>query len=97
MGKIRRIVLDVLKPHEPTILDMASKISDIEGVDGADIAVYSIEKRVESIKITIEGSDIRYPLVKKIIEDCGANVQSMDKVSCGSKVVEEVETPQDVN
>ena len=28
MGKIRRLVLDTLKPHEPTIIDMASRLSD---------------------------------------------------------------------
>ena len=49
MGRIRRIVLDVLKPHEPTIEELASKLSDIAGTEGVDIVVYSIEKDVESI------------------------------------------------
>ncbi|MCX6710268.1 MAG: DUF211 domain-containing protein [Candidatus Woesearchaeota archaeon] len=97
MGVIRRIVLDVLKPHEPTIEELASRLSDIEGTDGVDIVVYGIEKQVESIKITMEGSKINLAKARAIIEDFGANVHSIDKVTCGSKIVEEAETPQDVD
>jgi len=97
MGRIRRIVLDVVKPHEPTIDVLASRLSDIEGTDGVDIVVYSIEKDVESIKITIEGSDINLRRTEEIINDFGAHVHSIDKVTCGAKVVEEAETPQDID
>jgi hypothetical protein len=97
LGRIRRIVLDVLKPHEPTIEELASKLSDIAGTEGVDIVVYSIEKDVESIKITIEGSDINLPKIRHLIEDFGANIHSIDKVTCGARIVEEAETPQDVD
>ncbi|MEM0231116.1 MAG: DUF211 domain-containing protein [Candidatus Woesearchaeota archaeon] len=97
MGRIRRIVLDVVKPHEPRIDVLASKLSDIEGTDGVDIVVYGIEKDVESIKITIEGSNINLEKTERIIEDFGAHVHSIDKVTCGARVVEEAETPQDVD
>jgi hypothetical protein len=97
LGRIRRIVLDVLKPHEPTIEELASRLSDVEGTDGVDIVVYGIEKTVESIKITIEGSNINLSKARDIIDDFGANVHSIDKVSSGAKVVEEAETPQDID
>jgi len=97
LGRIRRIVLDVLKPHEPTSEELASKLSDIEGTEGVDIVVYSIEKDVESIKITIEGSDINLSRTRQVIEDFGANIHSIDKVTCGARIIEEAETPQDVN
>ena len=37
MANIRRIVLDVLKPHSPNILEIAKQLADLVGVDGVDI------------------------------------------------------------
>ena len=48
-----------------------------------------------SIKITIEGSSIDYGKVKKEISECGAVIHSIDGVSAGAKIIEEVNTPQD--
>ena len=95
MGKIRVLVLDVLKPHEPSILNIAQAMSDLEGIDGVDIDVYEIDSKVENVKITIQGKDINFQQVKKTIEDFGAIIHSIDKVSCGSVIVEEVHTQQD--
>jgi hypothetical protein len=38
MGKIRRLVLDVLKPHEPTIIELASQLSELAGVEAVNIS-----------------------------------------------------------
>ena len=97
MGKIRLIVLDILKPHHPSILELSSAISDIEGIDGVDISVYEIDSKVETVKATIVGSNIDYEKIRKVIEDLGATVHSIDKVGAGEKLVEEVETHQDNN
>ena len=53
MGNVRLLVLDVLKPHEPSILKLAGSISDLKGVDGCDISVYEIDSKVENVKVTI--------------------------------------------
>ncbi|MCM2325921.1 MAG: DUF211 domain-containing protein [Candidatus Woesearchaeota archaeon] len=95
MGKIRILVLDVLKPHEPSILNIAQSLSDLEGIEGADIDVYEIDSKVENVKITLQGKDIPFGIVKKNIEDFGAIIHSIDKVSCGSVIVDEVHTQQD--
>jgi hypothetical protein len=95
MGKIRLLVLDVLKPHEPSILKIATLLSDLKGVDGCDITVYEIDSKVENVKVTIQGKDIEFDEVKKVIEDHGASIHSIDKVSSGSVIVEEAQTHQD--
>ena len=33
MGRIRRLVLDTLKPHDPTIIELAQSLSELEGVE----------------------------------------------------------------
>ena len=95
MSKIRLLVLDVLKPHEPSILKIASTLGDIKGIEGVDITVYEIDSKVENVKITLQGKDIHYDTVRAIIEDNGASVHSIDKVSSGSVIIKEASTHQD--
>ena len=57
VSKVRRLVLDVLKPHQPTMLTLADKLGDIDGIEGVDIALFEIDNKVENIKITLEGDD----------------------------------------
>lgn len=95
MGKIRLMVLDVLKPHSPSIIDLASQLSDLKGTDGVDINVIEIEKDVENVKITIGGDSIDFNEVKKVIEGNSCSIHGVDKVTCGSKIVEEAPTHQD--
>ena len=95
MSHVRRLVLDVLKPHMPTILVLADKLGDLEGVIGVDITLMEIDNKVENIKITLEGNDVDYQEVAEVIQDSGGSVHSIDKVSTGKHLIDEVETPQD--
>jgi hypothetical protein len=95
MGKIRRLVLDVLKPHEPTIIELASQLSELEGVEAVNISIYEIDLRVENAKITIEGDNINYEIVDHVIQENGGTVHSIDEVVAGKMIIEDAETPQD--
>lgn len=80
MTKIKKLVLDVLKPHEPSIILLAGKINEIKGVDFVDIIIASVDRRVETAKITIEGTNLNYDKILKEIQDNGATVKSIDQV-----------------
>lgn len=95
MSNIRLLVLDVLKPHEPNILKLASSLSDLKDVEGVDISVYEIDSKVENVKVTIQGQKLNYEKIKKIIEESGAAVHSIDKVTSGSVLIKEPTTHQD--
>ncbi|UZE92658.1 MAG: DUF211 domain-containing protein [Methanosarcinales archaeon] len=95
MTKIQRLVLDVLKPHRPTITDMAKQLSVLKNVTGVNLTLYEVDQETENIKITIEGNDLDYEKIEGTIEELGAVIHSVDEVAAGSKLVEEVETPQD--
>ena len=86
-GKIRRLVLDVMKPHEPSIISLAQQLGNAKGISGVDITVVGVDRRVESARITLEGDNINYEKIKKIVEDNGGTIKSMDKVSAGIKMV----------
>ncbi|MDG6220491.1 MAG: DUF211 domain-containing protein [Candidatus Thermoplasmatota archaeon] len=95
MSQIKLLILDVMKPHEPSIIVLSQRISAIEGVYGVNCMLDEVDQETMSIKVTIEGSDIDYQKVQEAIESCGAVIHSIDGVSAGRRRVEEVETPQD--
>ncbi len=93
--EIKRLVLDVLKPHHPTIIEMSRRISVLKGVSGVNLTLEEVDRETESVKITIEGNSIDFESIEETISDCGAVIHSVDSVSAGKQLVEEVETPQD--
>ena len=95
MSDVRRIVLDVLKPHHPSIVELARRLSVLEGVSGVNCTLEEVDQETESIKITVEGNAIDFELLEQAISESGAVIHSVDSVSAGKKLVEEVETPQD--
>jgi len=95
IGKIRRVVLDTLKPMEPTIIEMAKVLSVVDGVSAVNISIAEIDLKVENAKITIEGEDINYEEVEKIIQDMGGSIHSIDEVVAGKEIIDDAETLQD--
>ncbi|MEE9164596.1 MAG: DUF211 domain-containing protein [Thermoplasmata archaeon] len=96
MSEIKRLVLDVLKPHQPSLIELSRSLATLDGVLGVNCVLDEVDQETESVKITIEGTNIDYPLVEKVIRESGAVVHSVDSVSSGRKIVEEVKTPQDL-
>lgn len=96
MTQIKRLVLDVLKPHRPTIVELSRRLSALDGVLGVNCTLDEVDQETESVKITIEGNDIDYEMVESAIRETGAVIHSIDSVSTGKKLVEEVKTPQDL-
>ena len=94
MGNLRRLVLDVLKPLDPTIVSLVQLLAELDGVDGVNIAIYEIDRRVENAKITIEGHDLPYDQVWEVIEENGGTVHSIDEVAAGIVLIDDVVTPQ---
>jgi len=46
-----RIVLDILKPHEPTLPHFAKFLSEVSGVEGVNVTLMEIDKETENIKV----------------------------------------------
>jgi hypothetical protein len=92
---IRRLVLDVLKPHVPTILDLATALAKVNGVTGVNLSLYEVDQQTETVKATIQGENIDYDCVEEVIRDMGAAVHSIDEVVVGREIVKEYETLQE--
>lgn len=95
MAGLRRLVLDVLKPHEPSNIVLARRLSEIENIDGVNLSLYEIDQNTENVKITIVGNDMDFEIIRRAIEDLGAVIHSIDEIVAGKRIVETVETEQD--
>ena len=78
--------MDVLKPHEPPIHDLASKLASLHGVDRASVSLAEIDQSTESVKVSLEGTEISIDIVRKSLEELGAVIHSIDEVSVAKKV-----------
>ncbi|HIQ56099.1 MAG TPA: hypothetical protein EYH59_05420 [Pyrodictium sp.] len=86
---LRRLVLDVLKPlREPSIVEVALELSKIPGVEGVNITVNEVDVETLSLTIVVEGTDIDFEGVKRVLESVGAAIHSIDQVVAGKKMVE---------
>ncbi|MBC7236738.1 MAG: DUF211 domain-containing protein [Chloroflexi bacterium] len=95
VARIRRIVLDVLKPHDPTIIELSQRLADLPGVDGVNIMIYEVDRKVENAKITIEGNDLQYDIIQQTVEDSGGTIHSIDEAVAGQVLIDDSPTPQD--
>jgi hypothetical protein len=83
--KIKILVLDVLKPHKPNIVEFGEALSEANGIDSADVSVYAVDERTESVKVVLEGKSLDFEAIKKTVEDFGAVIHSVDKVCLGKR------------
>ncbi len=95
MAGLKRLVLDVLKPHEPDNVYFALRLSEVKNVDGVNVSLAEIDQNTETLKITVVGNSMDFNAIKQAIEDLGAVIHSVDEIVAGKVLVESVKTEQD--
>lgn len=95
MAPVRRLVVDVLKPHDPSLVEFTEHVSDVDGVSGVTASLIELDKEVQNVQITLAGENLDIDAAEEAIEGFGGTVHSVDQVSCGEFVVEDSPTLQD--
>ncbi|WIV68514.1 DUF211 domain-containing protein [Natrialbaceae archaeon AArc-T1-2] len=89
MVRIRRLVLDVLKPHDPGTVAFTEGIGELEGIEGVTATLVEIDENVRTLRVTLEGEALDVDAIEDRITDLGGSVHSVDEVSCGERIVED--------
>lgn len=80
MVRVKRLVLDILKPHHPNGLEFAKAIAS----QGSDYRVYfrveEVDEKTETVTVVVEGDDIQFEAVSRVIESIGGSLHSVDEV-----------------
>lgn len=77
---IVRLVLDVLKPHNPNVIDFARSIAQVGGIKKVDASVIEVDVATETIKLIIDGSELDVSKVEEVIKKLGGAIHSIDAV-----------------
>ena len=92
---VRRIVLDVDKSlNRPTLMELASAIEKVQGVEALNISVNEIDMETMGTVIAIEGTKINVDQLITAIEDTGSVVHSIDEIATGTRILGSVQTRQ---
>lgn len=76
-----KIVLDILKPHKPSILELGAMLGKLKGIESVSIILEEVDVETETIRATVEGSDVHYDKIVEAVQRNGGVVHSIDEVA----------------
>ena len=85
MVLVKRLILDVLKPHQPNALEFSRAIARAGGDYRVCITVLEVDENTETLQVVIEGDAIDFEAVQAGISDLGASLHSIDEVEVQSE------------
>ena len=80
MAIVTRIVLDVLKPHQPNALEFACQLADLDASYQVNLLVQEIDDKTQSIVLSITGERLDFDAITQHIKSMGGSVHSIDEV-----------------
>jgi len=81
---VKKIVLDVLKPHQPNALEFSQAIAAV-GVDyRVRLTVLEVDENTESLQIEVTGDAVDFEAIQSIITSMGGSLHSIDEVEVHS-------------
>lgn len=80
MINVKRLVLDVLKPHHPNALDFASAIAACGEHYRVRLTVAEMDEKTETLQVVVEGEGIDLERIHRAINELGGSLHSIDEV-----------------
>ena len=80
MASVKRIILDVLKPHQPNALEFSKAIASSGPDYRVHLTVIAMDEATETIQIEIEGDALNFESIQSSITAMGGSLHSIDEV-----------------
>ncbi|PJA31575.1 MAG: hypothetical protein CO187_08715 [Zetaproteobacteria bacterium CG_4_9_14_3_um_filter_53_7] len=80
MVSVKRVVLDVLKPHQPNALEFSRAIAEAGPDYHVSLIVIEMDENTETIQVEVQGSAIDFEAIQAVIIAMGGSLHSMDEV-----------------
>lgn len=84
MVLVKRLVLDVLKPHRPNVLEFSQALARAGGDYHVCTTVLEIDEKTETLKVVVEGKTIDFEALEAKIGELGGSLHSIDEVEVQS-------------
>ena len=85
MVSVKRLVLDVLKPHHPNALEFSRIIAEVGSDHHVHVMVSEVDEKTESLEVIIEGEAIDFEAILTAINNMGGSLHSIDEVEVYSE------------
>lgn len=80
MITVKRVVLDVLKPHQPNALEFSKGIAQAAGDCCVHLTVLAVDANTETLKMLVEGESLDFEAIENSIRVLGGSLHSIDEV-----------------
>ncbi len=85
MATIKRVVLDVLKPHHPNSLEFSRMIADVGNDYRVHVMVIEVDEKTETLQVIVEGEAVDFDAIQVAITSLGGSLHSIDEVNVHSE------------
>ena len=83
MPSVNRLVLDVLKPHQPNALEFAYRLATVNAGQ-VKVTVLAVDEHTESLQVEIMGDELLFDQIQASMTEMGASLHSIDEVEVNS-------------
>lgn len=80
MVRVKRLVLDILKPHQPRVIEFSTKIAEVGENYAVSLTVLGVDQETETVEVRIEGDDLDFEAIKSAITQMSGSLHSVDAV-----------------
>jgi hypothetical protein len=84
MVSVKRLVLDVLKPHHPNALEFSRTIAEVGSDYRVRVMVNEVDEKTETLQVIIEGEAVDFDAIALAINNIGGSLHSIDEVEVRS-------------
>ena len=77
---VKKIVLDVLKPHQPNALEFSKMITTTGDDYWVHVTILEVDEKTESMQLEVRGQSVDFEAIRKSIIEQGGTVHSIDEV-----------------
>lgn len=78
--RLEKVVLDVLKPRDVSIVELGKSLGLLDGVTEVSIVVTEVDVKTETIKITMMGEELHYEDISEELVNNGCAIRSVDEL-----------------
>lgn len=84
MVNVTRVVLDVLKPHQPNALEFSRAIAAVGAGYRVTLTVLEVDENTETLQVVVVGEAVDFEAVQDTISGMGGSIHSIDEVEVQS-------------
>ncbi len=85
MISVKKMVLDVLKPHQPNAVEFSKAIARVGSDYSVHLTVLEMDENTETVQIEISAMAIDFAAIQSCISDMAGSLHSIDEVIVDSE------------